>query len=227
MTDAPHISASILTADFAELGGEVRRAVAGGVDSIHLDVMDGRFVDNITFGPLVVDALRPISTLPFHSHLMIAQPLRYADRFAEAGSDFIIFHVEADDPPAEVIDAIRGAGRRPGLAVNPETPAEAVHPYLERLDLVLVMTVRPGWGGQQFMSEVVPKMRALRDEIRRRGLAVPIGVDGGISLDTIGAAHAAGGDVLVAGSALFDSAGDLASVVDALRRAAAGTPARR
>jgi ribulose-phosphate 3-epimerase len=216
-TRPPQISASVLNADFAQLGAEVRRAVAGGVDSIHLDVMDGHFVENITLGPVVVEALRPHATLPFHSHLMISQPLRYVRAFGEAGSDLVIFHLEADDDPDEVIAAIRASGRQPGVAMNPESPAEAAYPYLARVDLVLVMTVHPGWGGQPFMTEVLPKLAALRGEAGRRGLDLPIGVDGGVNLETIGSAYAAGGDVLVAGKALYGTDGDLRPVVDALR----------
>jgi ribulose-phosphate 3-epimerase len=218
----PHISASILNADFSRLGAVVGRAFAGGVDSIHLDVMDGHFVDNLTMGPVVVDSLRSHSALPFHSHLMIDNPLAYAERFAEAGSDLIVFHVEADDDPNEVIRAIEAAGRRPGIALNPETGAETVLPYLDRVDLVLAMTVHPGWGGQSFIADVLPKMRSLRDEISRRGLAVEIGVDGGVKLDTIGDAWDAGGSVLVVGSGLYSTDGDLAPTVAALRAAALG-----
>jgi ribulose-phosphate 3-epimerase len=220
VTRRPQISASILTADFARLGDEVRRGAEGGVESIHLDVMDGHFVDNLTMGPVVVGAARPATDLPFHSHLMITNPLAYADRFADAGSDLIIFHVEADDDPGSVIDAIEQAGKRPGIALNPETAAEAVHPYLERVDLLLVMTVHPGWGGQSFIGEVLPKLSALRDEIARRDLRVQIGVDGGVNLETIGPAHAAGGEILVTGSSLYSTDGDLAPTVAALRAAA-------
>jgi ribulose-phosphate 3-epimerase len=218
--DHAQISASITTADFARLGDEVARADAGGVDSIHLDVMDGHFVDNITLGPAVIASLRPVTRLPFHTHLMISRPLRYADRFAEAGSDLLIFHAEADDDPDAVIDAIRAAGKRPGIAINPETPGSAVHRYLDRLDLVLAMTVHPGWGGQEFIAEVMPKMAALQDEIANRGLAVEIGVDGGVNLETIAAAYGAGGRVLVTGNALYATDGPLGDVVNALRRAA-------
>lgn len=220
MSRQPHISASILNADFARLGAEVRRADAGGVDSIHLDVMDGHFVDNLTMGPVVVEAVRSATSLPFHAHLMISNPLAYADRFAEAGSDLIVFHVEADDAPDAVIEAVQRAGKRPGIALNPETAGDAVHAYLDRVDLLLLMTVQPGWGGQSFISDVLPKMRALRDEIARRQLAVQIGVDGGLNLATIGDAHAAGGDVLVTGSALYGTDGDLAPTVASLRAAA-------
>jgi ribulose-phosphate 3-epimerase len=218
--DRAQISASITTADFGHLADEVRRADGGGVDSIHLDVMDGHFVDNITFGPSVVGALRPESKLPFHSHLMISRPLRYAERFAEAGSDLLIFHVEADDAPDAVIDAIVAAGKRPGMAINPETPPEAVHRFLERIDLLLVMTVHPGWGGQAFLYGVLPKMAELRDAIAHRGLDLPIGVDGGVNLETIGAAYAAGGRVMVAGNALYSTDGDLGPVVTTLREVA-------
>ncbi|MFN2419547.1 MAG: ribulose-phosphate 3-epimerase [Candidatus Limnocylindria bacterium] len=218
----PHISASILNADFSRLGDEVRRAADGGVDSIHLDVMDGHFVDNLTLGPVVVSAVRPASELPFHSHLMISNPLAYVERFADAGSDLIVFHVEADDDASEVIEAIERAGKRPGIALNPETPAEAVRPYLDRVDLLLVMTVYPGWGGQSFIGGVVHKLSALAAEIHHRQLALPIGVDGGVNLETIGRAHAAGAEVLVTGSALYGAEGDLAPTVAALRAAARG-----
>jgi ribulose-phosphate 3-epimerase len=214
------ISASVLNADFAHLGDDVRRAVAAGVDSIHLDVMDGHFVDNITLGPMVVEALRPHADLPFHSHLMISGPLAYVDAFGDAGSDIVVFHVEADDEPDAVIAAIRRSGRAPGIALNPDTPAAAVLPYLDQVELLLVMTVHPGWGGQPFRDDVLPKMASLRDEIERRRLSLPIGVDGGVNIDTIGRARRAGGSVMVAGSALYRHRGDLAPVVDDLRRAA-------
>jgi ribulose-phosphate 3-epimerase len=220
MSRSPQISASILNADFSRLADEVRRAADGGVDSIHLDVMDGHFVDNLSFGPVVVEAVRPATELPFHTHLMIKNPLAYAERFADAGSDLIVFHVEVDDDPGSVIGAVERAGRRAGIALNPETPAEAVRPWLERVDLVLVMTVHPGWGGQSFITDVLPKLRDLRDEVDGRRLPVAIGVDGGVNLETIGAAYAAGGEVLVTGSALYSTDGDLGPAVGALRAAA-------
>ncbi len=219
----PQISASLLNADHARLGEEVRRAVEGGVDSLHFDVMDGHFVEAITIGPAVVEAVRPLAALPYHAHLMVSQPLRQARAFAEAGSDLIVAHVEADDDPAAVIAAIHGFGRSAGLAVNPETPVDAVLPYLDSIELLLVMTVHPGRGGQAFLHDVLPKMAWLRDEIERRGLSLPIGVDGGVNPDTIGAARAAGGEVLVTGSALFGQAGDLAPAVQALRSLAAAS----
>jgi ribulose-phosphate 3-epimerase len=224
MPRPPQISASILNADFAVLGAEVERASNGGVDSIHLDVMDGHLVPNLTMGPVVVEALRPRTPLPFHSHLMISQPLRFVEAFANAGSDLIVFHVEAEDDPSAVIDRIHRTGRGAGLALNPETPAGAAHPYLEEIDLLLVMTVHPGFGGQAFIADVLPKLAALRAEAERRSLDLPIAVDGGVNDDTIGAAHHAGGDVLVVGSGLYRHDGDLHDVVDELRsRALQGT----
>jgi len=220
VTRPPQISASILNADFAKLGSEVRRATEGGVDSIHLDVMDGHFVPNITMGPVVVEAVRPESPLPFHSHLMISEPLRYVDAFAQAGSDVIVFHVEAEGDPHQLVERIHGAGRGAGIAINPETPGEAALPYLEEIDLLLVMTVHPGFGGQDFIADVLPKLRALRAEAERRKLDLPIGVDGGVKNDTIGAAYAAGGDVLVVGSGLYGHPGDLGPIVSELCSAA-------
>jgi ribulose-phosphate 3-epimerase len=214
------ISASILNADFAALGAEVQRADRGGVDSIHLDVMDGHFVPNLTMGPVVVEAIRDTTALPFHSHLMISEPLRYVDAFANAGSDLIVFHIETGDPPPAVIEAIHRGGRAAGLALNPETEGTAVLPFLELIDLLLVMTVHPGFGGQPFMHQVLPKLRFLRGEAERRGLDLPIGVDGGVNLETIGPAYAAGGDVMVVGSALYQHPGDLRPIVDELRSVA-------
>ncbi len=216
----PQISASLLNADFARLGDDVVRALDAGCESLHFDVMDGHFVEAITIGPDVLRSVRPHGSVPYHAHLMVSRPLRQVAAFAEAGSDLIAFHVEADDDPGAVIDAIHAVGRDAGLALNPETPVDAVLPFLDRIELLLVMTVHPGRGGQAFIPEVLPRMVFLRDEIERRGLLVPIGVDGGVNLGTIGAAHAAGGDVLVAGSALYREQGDLAPVVAALRAAA-------
>ena len=225
MRARPQISASILNADFSQLGREVERAADAGVDSIHLDVMDGHFVDNLTMGPVVVESVRSRTSLPFHSHLMMSNPLAYAQRFAQAGSDLIVFHLEADDDPSAVIAEIERAGKRPGIALNPETPADAAHRWLELVDLLLLMTVHPGWGGQEFIDDVLPTMRSLRAEIDRRGLSLPIGVDGGVNLDTIQGAHAAGGEVLVVGSALYSTDGDLSPTVTALRAAAEGRTA--
>ena len=217
---SPHLSASILNADFARLGAGVERATAAGVDSVHLDVMDGHFVDNISFGAPVVAALRPRTTLPFHAHLMVDHPLAFVDGFVGAGSDLIVCHVEAADDPNAVIAAIHAGGRQAGVALNPDTPAEAVHPFLEHVELLLVMTVEPGFGGQVFRADVLPKLASIRAEADRRALDLPIGVDGGVGLDTIGRSFAAGGDVLVTGTSLYSQAGELTSVVQAFRAAA-------
>ena len=221
MRATPHLSASILNADFSRLGDEVERATTGGVDSIHLDVMDGHFVDNLTFGPVVVEAVRPHSALPFHSHLMISRPLAYAERFAQAGSDLIVFHVEADDDPRAVIAEIERAGKRPGIALNPETPGRG-GPAVARPGGPAAGHDRPSRMGRTGVPRTrsCPKLRALRDEVDRRELALQIGVDGGVNLETIGVADAGGGDVLVVGSALYSTAGDLAPTVAALRAAA-------
>lgn len=219
----PQISASLLNADHAHLGDEVRRAVEGGVDSLHFDVMDGHFVEAITIGPVAVQAVRPMASVPCHAHLMVSRPLSQARAFAEAGSDLIVAHVEAEDDPAAVIAAIHGLGRSAGLALNPETSAEAVLPYLGSIELLLVMSVHAGRGGQAFLPEVLPKLAWLRDEIERRGISLPIGVDGGLNLDTIGAAHGVGGEVLVTGSALFRRPGDLTATVRSLRDAASAS----
>ena len=216
----PQISASLLNADHARLGEEVGRAAAAAVDSIHFDVMDGHFVENLSIGPAVVEATRNVAAIPYHTHLMVSQPLRHARAFADAGSDLIVAHVEADNDPAAVIATIRDAGCLAGLAINPETPAPAAFPYLEAIELLLVMTVHPGRGGQAFLWEVVPKIAELREEIARRGLPLPIGIDGGVNLETIGAAYAAGSEVMVAGSVLFDQSGDLGPTVAALKAAA-------
>jgi ribulose-phosphate 3-epimerase len=188
--------------------------------------MDGHFVPNITMGPVVVEALRPEATLPFHSHLMISQPLRYVEEFAKAGSDVVVFHLEAEGDPRETIGRIHATGQQAGLAINPETPAVAAHPYLAEIDLLLVMTVHPGFGGQEFIIDVLPKLSALRAEALRRGLDLPIGVDGGVNEETIGSAYVAGGDILVVGSGIYRHAGDLRPVVADLRQSArSGQPA--
>lgn len=199
------IAPSILSADFSRLGEEVKRVEEAGADWIHIDVMDGNFVPNITIGPDVVKAIRKHCSLPFDVHLMIIRPERYLDRFVEAGSDYITVHVEATERPADVIEEIHRLGKRAGLSLNPGTPFSEVKPYMDLIDLLLIMTVNPGFGGQSFMFEVVPKIREASEYKERRGLEVEIAVDGGINTETAGIAISAGADVLVAGSSLFSA----------------------
>jgi ribulose-phosphate 3-epimerase len=211
------IAPSILSADFAILGAEIKAVAAAGADWIHVDVMDGQFVPNITFGPPVIKAVRPVTQLPFDVHLMIAQPERYIGDFAEAGANIISVHVEASVHLHRTLQLIRQAGCAPAVALNPATPLEAIEYVLEDLEMVLLMSVNPGFGGQQFIPEVVPKIRRLREIIDDRGLPVQIQVDGGVSEATAGELARAGCDVFVAGTAIFRTP-DYAQAIAALRR---------
>ncbi len=193
------IAPSLLSCDFSKMGEEIARMDKAGAD----DVMDGHFVPNLTFGAPIIKWVRPFSDKPFDVHLMISDPLRYIDDFADAGADIITFHIESDSDIDKTIDKIKSRGIKAGLVLKPKTPAEAVFPYLDRLDLVLVMTVEPGFGGQSFMADMMPKVEAIKAEINRRGLNVLIEADGGIGDATIAEVARAGVDVSVAGTAVF------------------------
>ncbi|KYG02614.1 ribulose phosphate epimerase [Sorangium cellulosum] len=197
------VAPSILSADFGRLGEEVRAAEAAGADWIHVDVMDGRFVPNITIGPLVVRAVRAATRLPLDVHLMIVEPERYVDEFAAAGADRISVHVEASPHLHRTIHQIREAGARPGVVLNPHTSEESIRHVLPDLDLILVMSVNPGFGGQRFIPASLHKLRSLRQAIDQAGLDIALEVDGGVAPSTSGQVIAAGARALVAGSAVF------------------------
>jgi ribulose-phosphate 3-epimerase len=211
------IAPSILSADFARLGDEVRAIDSGGADYIHIDVMDGHFVPNLTIGPLVVKALRPHSAKPFDVHLMVAPVDPLIGAFAEAGSDIITVHAEAGPHLDRSLRLIRSLGKKAGVSLNPATPEGVLEYVLDTVDLILVMSVNPGFGGQSFLSSAIEKLRRLRAMIGDRPIALE--VDGGVNRATAGAVAAAGADVLVAGSAVF-SAADYAAEIAELRRLA-------
>jgi len=198
------IAPSILAADFAKLGDEVRAAADAGADYIHVDVMDGHFVPNITIGPSVVKALRACAEIPFDVHLMISPADPYIAAFAEAGADIITVHPEAGPHLHRTVQLIKSLGKKAGVSLNPATPVEAVTHLLGEIDLVLAMTVNPGFGGQRFIAAVVDKVAALRAMIDETGRAIDLEVDGGVNAETARDAIAAGADVLVAGTAVFE-----------------------
>jgi ribulose-phosphate 3-epimerase len=216
---APRIAPSILSADFAKLGAEVAAIERAGADWIHIDVMDGHFVPNLTIGPLVVEAVRRSTSLPLDVHLMIEKPERYVTEFVKAGAATIGVQVEACPHLHRTIAQIHEAGARASVVLNPGTPALAIEPVLSDVDQVLVMTVNPGFGGQKFIESMLVKIAALRRMLDERGREVALEVDGGISLETIGKAARAGADVFVAGTAVF-GAPDYAQAIAALRAAA-------
>lgn len=219
-TRVPILVASVLPADFSELGQEVRRLEKAGVDRIQWDVMDGRFVPNITFGPDVIRANRDHVSMGFEAHLMVEDPDPMLPRWVEAGCEIVIVHAEATGHLHRTLSAIADLGARAGVALNPATPLEAVTNVLDLVDLLLVMTVNPGFGGQQYLASMERKIAAARAEIDDRGLDVALEVDGGIGGATIGAAARAGADVFCAGSALLNGAGTLEDRAGALRDAA-------
>jgi ribulose-phosphate 3-epimerase len=209
------IAPSLLSADFGRLREEIDEVTAAGADLLHLDVMDGHFVPNLTFGPFIVEAIRKLTRLPLDCHLMIEDPLTYGPQFAKAGADIVTFHVEVEGDPARTFDAIEEAGAKPGMVLNPGTDPERLRPWLPRCAMVLVMSVWPGFGGQKFIPEVLEKIPVLKDSL---GYAGDVEIDGGIAPETAAAAKAAGANVLVAGSAIFKAC-DRAAVIRALRQA--------
>ena len=213
------IAPSILSADFSRLGEDIQAVDRAGADYIHIDVMDGHFVPNITIGPLVVAALRKVTDKPLDVHLMIENPDLYIPEFAKAGADIITVHQEAVPHLHRTIQLIKSLGKKAGVSLNPATPVETLDVILDELDLVLVMSVNPGFGGQAFIPSALDKIRALRQRIAQRGLATELEVDGGVKLDNIREVVAAGADVLVAGSAVFNT-DDYAATITALRESA-------
>ena len=216
----PKLAPSIMTADFARLGEQVKEAAAAGVNRLHLDVMDGHFVPNLSFGPLVAASLRPVCPLPMEAHLMISEADRYLGAFLDAGVDSVILHVEACPDMAKTIASVKARGRKVGITLNPATPLSAVEPYLASVDLLLIMSVQPGFGGQSYLPGSTEKIRAARVMLDRLHPGCELEVDGGINLHTLPEAFAAGGDVFVVGSAVYNNKASVAANVKQLMDAA-------
>ncbi len=219
------IAPSILSADFSRLGELVREVEAAGADRIHVDVMDGHFVPNLSMGSVVVKGLRPITKLPLEVHLMVESPGRFLDGFVKAGADTLIVHLEVLDDPRPILDQIRsGLGKKAGLAFNPDMPVNRIEPYLRDIDLALCMTVFPGFGGQEYIPESTQRVRALRAMIEHNNPACEIEVDGGIDAETAALAASAGADVFVAGTAIFGAKNGPAAALKQLGGASSPTP---
>lgn len=197
------LSPSILAADFWQLGEQIQKIQEGGAQYLHIDVMDGMFVPSISFGIPVISSLRSRTALFFDVHLMIEEPERYVEEFIQSGADMITFHIEATSHIPDTIAYIKSRGKKVGLSIRPNTPAKALEPYLDQIDMVLIMTVEPGFGGQKMLPECVQKVSEIRNIITQRNLCVNIEVDGGITIDNVGELIAAGANVIVAGSAVF------------------------
>jgi ribulose-phosphate 3-epimerase len=213
----PLIAPSILSADFGRLGDEVRAVAAGGADYIHIDVMDGRFVPNITIGPLVVEAVRRATTLPLDVHLMIVEPERYVADFARAGADLICLHAEASVHLHRSVQQIKELGKKAAVALNPSTPLDVLDYVLADLDMVLIMSVNPGFGGQSLIRGVLPKITTLRQRLDDAGLGCDIEIDGGIKVDNVGLATTAGANVIVSGSGIFGAGAEYGTTIAALK----------
>ena len=211
------ISPSVLAADLSNLAKDVMDIESAGADMVHLDVMDGVFVPNITFGMPVIKSLRDKSNLVFDVHLMIDKPERYAMRFIDAGADILTFHLEACENPSELLEQIREQGVMAGISIKPATPVEDIYPLLEQCDMVLVMTVEPGYGGQKLIPETIEKVRKLKAEAKKRGIDLEIAVDGGVNESNAAELIGAGAGILVAGSSVF-GASDRRTAIDALRK---------
>jgi ribulose-phosphate 3-epimerase len=210
------IAPSILSADFSKLGEEILEVEKGGADYIHVDVMDGHFVPNITIGPLVVEAIRPLTKLPLDVHLMIENPDQYIESFANAGADYITVHVEACRHLHRTIQHIKSFGIKAGVVLNPATPVESIQHVIGEIDMVLLMSVNPGFGGQKFIPEVLPKIRNVKQMAEEKGLNIEIEIDGGVNAETAKLCIEAGANVLVAGSAIYNE-GDRAKAISLIR----------
>jgi ribulose-phosphate 3-epimerase len=222
MEAADKLAPSILSADFARLGEEVRRVEDAGADLIHFDVMDGHFVPNISIGIPVMESLRKVTKLPLDAHLMISEPGKYVERFVKAGASSISVHCEVCPDIPKIAKQIRGFGARASIGVNPETDADRVLAHAELLDMILVMSVHPGFGGQEFIPSALEKLRYIRKELLRRGLNIDVEIDGGVKLDNIADVKAAGANVFVSGSGIFGK-GDYQKIIDEMRDTLAGT----